>query len=101
MGTGGYRTAEPKWDQAEAAMREKGIIPATDSWPHRARNWVLAHGAEYDMETWELKNDETKGISVPQKAIVEAIDEVQKGKFIPDREKDVLTKALGNPEKPG
>ena len=31
MGTGGYRTAEPKWDQTEAAMREKGIIPATDS----------------------------------------------------------------------
>ena len=101
MGTGGYRTAELKWDQTEAAVREKGIIPATDSWPHRARNWVLGHGAEYDMETGELKKDEKKDISIPQKAIVEAIIKVQKGKFIPDREKDELTKALGNPQKPG
>ena len=53
MGTGGYRIAGPKWDQTEAAMHKKGIIPATDSWPHRARNWVLGHGAEYDMETGE------------------------------------------------
>ena len=101
MGTGGYRTAEPKWDQTKAAMREKVIITAIDSWPQRARNWVLGHGAEYDMDTGELKNNEKREISIPQKAIVEAITEVQKGKFIPDREKDELTKALRNPEKPG
>ena len=37
----------------------------------------------------------------PQKAIVHVIAEVQEGKFIPDRENDELTKALGNPEKSG
>ena len=31
MGPGGYRTAEPKWDQAEAAMRDKGVTPATEA----------------------------------------------------------------------
>ena len=39
--------------------------------------------------------------SIPQKALFEAIVEVQSGKFIPEREWDELTKALGNPEKPG
>jgi hypothetical protein len=29
---------------------------------------------------------------------VKALQEVQEGKFIPDRERDVLTKALGNAE---
>ena len=44
MGAGGYRSAEPKWDQIEATIREKGITPATQEWPHRVRNWVLGHG---------------------------------------------------------
>ena len=39
--------------------------------------------------------------SIPQKAIVEAIIEVQEGKFILDKERDELTKAPKNPEKPG
>ena len=68
MGTSGYRTAEPKWDQVEAAMREKGIIPATEAWPHRARNWVLWHGGgEYDMETGELKMMKRKKNLYPRK----------------------------------
>ena len=101
MGAGGYRSAEPKWDKVEADMREKGIAPATEEWPHRVRNWVLGHGAQYDVETWELIVDEKKEISKPQKANVEAVKEVREGKFIPDREHDELTKALGNPEKGG
>ena len=76
MGTGGYRTAEPKWDQTEAAMREKGIIPAGDSMPHRARNFLLGNGVEYDMETGELTHDEKKQNSIPQKALVQAIAKV-------------------------
>ena len=75
MGTDGYKSAQPKWDQAEAAVHEKGITPATEAWPHRARNWILGHGAEYDIETGELIIDEKKEISIPQKAIVAAIDE--------------------------
>jgi len=101
LGPGGYRTAEPKWDQAEAAMRDKGITPATEAWPRRVRNWTLGHGVQYDMETGELAVDEKKTIAVAKKAIVEAIDDAQKGKFIADRENDELTVALGNKEKPG
>ena len=101
MGTGGYRSSVPKWDKTEDDMLAQGIIPATHGWPTRARNWILGLGAEYDMETGQLKNDEKKEISIPQKAIVEAIAEVQVGKFILDRENDELTKTLRNPEKGG
>ena len=53
------------------------------------------------METGELIIDEKKEISIPQKAIVAAIGKVREGKFIPNRENDELTRALGNPEHPG
>ena len=49
------------------SMRERGIIPAGDSLPHRARNFLLGHGVEYDMETGELKYDEKKKILYPRK----------------------------------
>ena len=41
MGPGGYRTAEPKWEQVEATMVLKGIIPKTRHWPRRVRNFAL------------------------------------------------------------
>ena len=101
MGPGGYISAEPKWGADEAAMREKGITPATEDFPHRLRNWVLGHGAEYDAETGELIIDEKKANPIPQKDIVQAVKDAREGKFIPDREQDELTKALGNREKGG
>ena len=82
-------------------MRDKGITPAIEAWPRRVRNWTLGHGVQYDMETGELAVDEKKTIAVAKKAIVEAINDAQKGKFIPDRENNELTMALGNKEKPG
>ena len=51
LGTGGYKTAMPKWDKPEAGMRAAGITPATDGWPLRSRNWILAHGSSYDPQT--------------------------------------------------
>jgi hypothetical protein len=100
MGTGGYKTAEPKWDQAEAAMRAQGITPATQNWSRRTRNWVLWHGSSYDPKTGELIHNNEK-IIVPHKDIVEGINEVIEGKFHPDKENDELTKALKNKEHPG
>ena len=101
LGAGGYRSAEPKWNKQEAEMREKGIIPVTDAWDHRLRNWVLGHGAEYDMNTGDLIVDKTKPVCNAHKAIYVILDKVQAGTFIPDREKDVLSEALGNFEKEG
>jgi len=101
LGTGGYKTAMPKWEKREAAMVAKGVIPETirDDWDLRTRNWFLGHGGEYDEQTGDLICDD--GIRVPRDAVVNLMKEVKEGKFRPDREKDVLTKALGNEEHGG
>ena len=99
LGTGGYKSAVPKWDQTEAALIAKGITPATHDWPVRSRNWLLAHGASYDTKTGDIIGK--KAIAKPQKELVTAIAEVREGKFHPERENDELTKALGNPEHTG
>ena len=81
-------------------MRAAGITPATDNWSRRSRNWILAHGSSYDPQIGQLvHNNET--IIVAHKDLVEAIKEVEEGKFNPDRENDELTKALKNKEHPG
>jgi hypothetical protein len=70
------------------------------TWPLRLRNWILAHGSSYDSKIGELiHNNET--IVVSHKDLVEAIKEVQEGKFHPDIENDELTKALNNKEHRG
>ena len=102
LGGGGYKSAEPKWDQIEAEMRETGVIPETDEWARRIRNWSLAHGLTYDKETGALiVDDENQPIAEAKKSIVKAIEDRQKGKLISDREIDELTVALGNKEKGG
>ena len=93
LGGGGYVSAEPKWDLIEAAMHEKGITPVADL-------WMLAHGAEYDA-SGDLIVDETKETPIPRIAILDAIADAREGRFIPDRENDKLTRALGNQEKGG
>ena len=66
LGTGGYKTAEPKWDQAKAAMRAQGITPATQNWSRRSRNWILGHGSSYEPKTGELIHNKNNFI-VPHK----------------------------------
>ena len=39
MGTGGHRTAMPKWEAMEAEMSGRGIIPGTDGWPERSKDY--------------------------------------------------------------
>ena len=92
MGAGGYISAEPKWGKIEAELRNKGITPITDGWPRRCRNWILGHGAEYDMETGDLIVDPQKEFPIPRQKILGAITDAKAGRFIPDREYDELTK---------
>jgi hypothetical protein len=99
MGSGGYKTSLPEWDKKDADLIARGIIPATQQLPGRARNWFLGHGGYVDEQTWELIAP--PAIVKPKDELVKALQEDQEGKFIPDRERDVLTKALGNAEDTG
>jgi hypothetical protein len=99
MGSGGYKTSMPGWDKKDADLIARGIIPATQQLPERARIWFYGHGRNVDEQTGELIAPPT--IVKPKDELVKAVQEVQEGKFIPDREMDVLTKALGNAEHTG
>ncbi|KAK1686528.1 hypothetical protein QYE76_047376 [Lolium multiflorum] len=78
-------------------------VAQTWDWPERSKFWLFAHGAGLDPKTglivakgkWKEK---IEGI-VPK--LVDAIEKVRKGEYIPDRENDELTLALGNPEHVG
>jgi hypothetical protein len=50
-----------------------------------------------DLETGECVFT-NPGLAIPSKILRKAIKEVEEGRFHPDREKDELSKALGNPE---
>ena len=54
MGTGGYKTFVPLWNQKEANMLAQGIVPATRELPDRARNWFFGHGGDCDAQTGDL-----------------------------------------------
>ena len=99
LGTGGYKTAVPKWEAIEAYLRKRGITPGTNGWPERAKHWWYAHGGTLDPTTGQTIFREK--ILVPSQAIVEAMEDAQKGLFRPDRERDELWRALGNDEKGG
>ena len=82
-------------------MLEKGIKPVLADVPPRVRKFMLGHGAKYDMVTGDIEFDESEENPLPKKAIFDAVKETREGKFIPDRERDELSKALGNKEKTG
>ena len=92
--------ARPTWDKAEKDLLAKGVQPATLHWPDRARTWFFGVGGTLDPETGKCVWTEEQ-LAIPIKKLQDAIKEVQEGTFNPDREKDELTQALGNPEHPG
>jgi hypothetical protein len=99
MGSGDYKTSLSEWDKKDADLIARGIIPATQQLPGRARNWFYGHGGYVDKQTWELIAP--PAIVKPKDKLVKALQEVQEGKFIPDRERDMLTKALENADNTG
>ena len=100
LGSGGYKTALSKWEAYENELRQKGITPQTDDWPDRSKFWMYAHGAALDPDTGLIvaKGKWRKRITRVVKKLVDAIDLVRQGKYVPDREDDELSLALGNKE---
>ena len=101
LGTGGYRSAIPKWLALEDKIFAKDITPQTYYWPERSKFWLFAHGATLDEETGKIvpkveKFKKKVEEIVPK--IEKVIEEVKRGVWKPYREDDELTRALGNPE---
>ena len=99
MGSGGYLVARPKWSKTENDLVHKGIEPETINWPDRCRTWFFGAGGTLDHVSGKcVWTDEQ--MRIPVKRLQHYIDVAQQGTFVPDRENDELTMALGNPEHP-
>ena len=102
MGPGGYAYNIPKWEKLEAEYLAKGITPEPLKWTERARNWFYGHGGTLDAEGKCIYNTRHKeNPLLPIQEIRNAFKDVEEGRFIPDREDDELTRALGNEEHDG
>lgn len=100
LGPSGYRANRPKWEKLEQDLVDRGITPETLPWEERSREWFFGHGGTLDLETGVAIYTKEQ-LAVPTQKLKEAVKEKLQGKFFPNREKDELTRALGNKEHPG
>jgi hypothetical protein len=88
-----------KWRKEEEERRVAGLPTIFEGMDERSRNWILARVpaiAPDDNVSFQKPSTE----QIYQK--LEELAEMQKkGLFVPDREKDMLTAAIGMPEHPG
>ncbi|XP_006652090.2 uncharacterized protein LOC102716207 [Oryza brachyantha] len=99
LGPGGYVNKEAIWDQQQKELESKGIQPVVKGWSRRMRNYSMARGLTLSEDGGLILRG-TRQAEVIHK-IVEAYDKSSQGEFVPDRENDELTLALGNKEHPG
>jgi hypothetical protein len=70
-------------------------------WNDRSRDWFYGHGGKLDSQgkcVYTKKHDKDP---LPIDALRSASKDVEEERFYPEREKDELTRALGNDEHPG
>jgi hypothetical protein len=99
MGSGGYPTAIPKWKKAKQELIDRRLVPESLDCSESAKHWVFAHEGRLDLET--IKVMYGKCIQAVSKRFRQARSIAQNGEWQPNRDKDELTYALGNPEHSG
>jgi hypothetical protein len=99
LGTGGYQRKLAQWEQEDEAQRAQGLPALPDQLGSRGSRWVRARVPAKKANS---------GLSFADPMVEEAVKNIFKvaakqkaGEFKPQREKDVLTVALGNLEHPG
>ena len=98
LGTGGYKRQVPKWTQEDAEKKAAGLPTLSEQLGERTANWIRARkpretesGVSFDDPTVEEAAKNIYAIAAKQ----------SQGTFKPQRERDILTAGLGNPEHPG
>jgi hypothetical protein len=96
LGSGGYAAKMAKWREEEEERRVASLPALFEGMDERRRNWILARvPAIAPVGNVSFHKPSTEQIY--QK--LEGLVEMQKnGLFMPDREKDMLTAAIGMPE---
>jgi len=97
LGTSGYKTKIPKQRAEDNAKRREGHLALTDIVPERSANWLRVRKANTKSDEMSCP-DEIREVA---DKVLEASKLEKKGAFKSQRERDILTHALGNPEHPG
>jgi len=97
-GSRGYVKKVPEWEKKLQELVQKGVTPQTIGWDALSLRYLLARKMTYN-------NDDS--LSFPNDAVQQLAERVQtlqaqvaNGTFVPDREDDVLSQALGMKEHP-
>src|SRR5438876_5730743 len=99
MGSSGYATSIPKWEkELEDAIIVGKQIPYANL-DDRSKNWMLGRRST-SSSCAKLSFNKPETIEVVNK-LAEIHAQATQGSFVPDRENDILTKALGTKEHPG
>src|SRR5437868_9752317 len=99
MGSSRYARKIPIWrKEIEDAINASKEIPYANL-DERTKNWMLSRRST-SSSCAELSFNKPKMTEVVKK-FAEIQAQVTQGSFVPDRENDILTKALGNKEHPG
>ena len=99
MGSGGYRTAIPKWQKLEQEILGRGIEPESMHWPERTKYWFFRHGETIELETRKIVYGEKLEKVGHRMAYARGL--VESGTWQPNREKDKLTYAIETTEHGG
>jgi hypothetical protein len=98
LGTSGYQRQVPKWRQEENAKKTVGLLVLSEQVGERSANWIRARKPK---ETETGVSFEDAILDKASKSIFAVAGMQQEGKFMPQRERDILSVGLGNPEHSG
>src|SRR6266498_3362863 len=99
MGSPGYAEKIPIWHKEIEDAINAGKEISYANLDERSKNWMLARRST-SSSCAELSFNKPETQEVVKK-IAEIQAQVTEGSFMPDRENEILTKALGNPEHSG
>jgi hypothetical protein len=102
LGSGGYAAKMAKWRKEEEERRVAGLPTIFEGMDECSRNWILARVPAIPPAIPPDGNVSFQKPSTEQiYQKLEGLVEMQKkGLFVPDKEKDMLTAAIGTPEHP-
>jgi hypothetical protein len=88
-----------KWRKEEEERRVAGLPTIFEGMDERSRNWILARVPAIATDSnVSFQKPSTEQI---YRKLEELAELQKKGLFVPDREKDMLSAAIGTPEHPG
>jgi hypothetical protein len=98
LGTGGYKRQVSKWRQEDTEKKAAGLLTLSEQLGERMANWI--HARKPRQTEAGVPFDDPNVEEVVKNIYALAAKQSQ-GSFKPQRERDILTAGLGNPEHPG